>query len=195
MRLREIGRKKNPCEDVAIVEVERFDDRFDRFFEKISAHFGFIALRDQKYLNWKFVEKPFSNYKLFAAIDKARQLSGYVVFKSDKSGEQVRGKILDILADPEKPEVFAALISKSIEEFARIKASYVEMACTYPPFIKLLKAIGFVRSRKPLGFMVRKWEGQFDREFVGDIKNWYLTFGDSDGDAWEVDSSEAWQTR
>ena len=149
--------------------------------------------RGEKYLNWKFVDKPFNNYRIFAAADKTKQLFGYIVLKIERSEGEVRGKIVDILANPEKPEVFGALIQKGIQEFVRVRANYIEIVCTYPPFAKWLRKMGFIRKPSPLWFMVKNWEGLFDREFIGDIKNWYLTLGDADGDAWAVDSDDAWQ--
>lgn len=106
--------------------------------------------------------------------------------------DRVRGRILDVLAHPGRPEVFGSLIYKSLEEFVRIKASFVEIICTYPPFIRWLKKMGFVRRRRPERFMIANWEREFDKEFIGDIRNWYLTLSDADGDSWEVDSTEAW---
>jgi len=193
LRALEICRNVNLNDVVDIFQVERFNDEFDKFFEKISTHFGFIVARGEKYLNWKFVDKPFNNYRIFAAADKTKQLFGYIVLKIERSEGEVRGKIVDILANPEKPEVFGALIQKGIQEFVRVRANYIEIVCTYPPFAKWLRKMGFIRKPSPLWFMVKNWEGLFDREFIGDIKNWYLTLGDADGDAWAVDSDDAWQ--
>lgn len=191
---REILKNENLSSAVNIFRIERFDEQFDKFFEKISDHFGFIVARSEKYLNWKFVEKPFNNYRIFAALDKTNQLSGYMVLKSEKYGEGVRGKILDILVHPEKPQVFNALIYASIREFIGIRASHIEIVCTYPTFVKWLKKMGFIKKPNPLRFMVSNWEGQFDRDLIGNIDNWYLTFGDADGDAWTVDFADTWQT-
>lgn len=192
LKIRDKFREYSLPEGINIFRIERFDEKFDRLFETVSAYFKLITVRNKEYLNWKFVEKPHNNYKIFAGADKANELSGYVVIKRDMDEERVRGRILDVLAHPGKPEVFSGLIYRSLEEFIGIKASFVEIFCTYPPFVELLKQMGFVKRQRPERFMVRNWEKNFNKEFIGDIKNWYLTLSDADGDSWEVDSTDAW---
>jgi len=192
LKIREGLRSSESFRQVRVSEIEQFDEQFDEFFLTVSGQLGIIVMRDHKYLNWKFVEKPFHNYKRYAAIDEKGDLSGYIVIKKQVIENEVRGKILDVLAHPDKPKVFAALISRGMEEFKKVKVSYVEIVCTHSPFNKLLRKLGFIRARSPLRFMVCNWENQFSEQFMGDIKNWYLTYSDVDGDAWEIDSADKW---
>jgi hypothetical protein len=96
------------------------------------------------------------------------------------------------LVDPEKPDIFTALIVRSVQEFSRTSADYIEITCTYPSFISLLRQQDFFRARTPQRFMVSNWEPHFTEDFVGDMKNWYVTGSDADGDAWSVDSPDLW---
>lgn len=177
---------------IKILEVKEFNEDVNVFFNNISKYYGIIVARNQKYLNWKFVGKPFNNYKRYIAFDDMGEMSGYLVIKRKISEGKISGKILDMLVHPEKPKVFRALIQKSIIEFTKIGASYVEIVCTFPLIVKELKKYGFIKSKNPQWFMVLNWEKQFQRNFVADIRNWYLTYSDADGDAWEIDSNEPW---
>ncbi len=176
--------------DIKIVEVNKFGEDIHAFFNSISNHFGIIVTRDQKYLNWKFISKPFNKYKKFIAYDADGILSGYVVMKKDNHNGYVRGTILDILVDPSKPKVFQALICKCIEYLNKFKSSHIEIMCTYPLFIREIKKLGFIRSKTTQPFMVSNWEKQYSTGYISNIQNWYLTYSEADGDAWEADLFE-----
>jgi GNAT superfamily N-acetyltransferase len=171
--------------DIQISELDEYKDDIEIFNKSVLKYYGIIVSRNKNYLNWKFVKKPFNNYKRYVAYYKG-ELSGYAVIKTEQSGTGIRGKVLDILVHPMKTNVFQSLIHKSLEYFSNIGVSHVEILCTFPPFIKELKKNGFIKSNKQQPFMVKNWEGEFDMKFVSDIRNWYLTYSEADGDAWAV---------
>lgn len=175
-----------------IIPVTRFDERFDAFFWRVAPAFGVMVVRDHRYLNWKFVERPFGNYRRYAAFSGKGNLCGYAVLARAKTGERFRGRILDIVADPREPEAFDGLLTWCLTDFKRSGLDCVEVMCTYPPFIRQLRRAGFLRARAPEPFMVSKWEQQFERSFASSADNWYLSFGDADGDAWVVNPPEPW---
>jgi GNAT superfamily N-acetyltransferase len=192
LRLRAAGRLgsgASSAHQVQIEQVDEFPAEMSSFFGKVSGSFGVIVERSDAYLNWKFVSRPFNRYRRFVAYRDGR-LSGYAVVKVERKGTVSRLRIVDILADPAQPEVFRALVLKGIGCGRERDTSYAEIACTCPRFIRELKGLGFLKAREPQRFMVMNWEGRFERGFITDIGNWYLTFSDGDGDAWEVDSAE-----
>jgi hypothetical protein len=173
--------------DIEILEIEKFDDRFDAFFESLSKNLGITVVRTKAYLNWKFVEKPFNNYLRYAAFNKDGELLGYMVTKKENLGDATRGKIIDILAYPERSDVFRTLVDKAVKECTTFKATYLGIFCTLPVFQKELRKLGFFRSKTPERLMLYNWEKELEGGFISDSANWYLTYSDSDGDAWEVD--------
>jgi hypothetical protein len=178
---------KDGYEDVKIQEVESFDAEHDRFFDSISANFGFIVGRRHEYLNWKFVKRPLNNYRCYQALNIKNELSGYMVIKREIFGSRKRGKIVDILADPNQSRIFPALINKANLELANAETDYISIICSYPHFKRELRRLGFIKARTQEYFMVNNWEGNYDKSFIGNIDNWYLTYSDGDGDAWQVD--------
>jgi hypothetical protein len=177
-------------QDIIIQEIKEFGMEYDKFFDFISPHFGIIVVRKQKYLNWKFVDKPFNNYRCFKALNEKNELSGYVVIKKEIIGSKVRGKILDILVDPSQPKIFSALVTKALAELSNNGADYVSIICTHTLFKKKLVKLGFLRAKTMQYFMVNNWEDHYEKEFVSNIDNWYLSYSDADGDAWEVENSD-----
>jgi GNAT superfamily N-acetyltransferase len=194
-----LGIKSLPCisdklgflRGIQVSEINDFNDDIDILFDNVSSCFGIIVVRNRKYLNWKFIEKPFNKYKRYIAYDDKGDFSGYVVIKCEAYENNIRGKILDIFVHPQKPKVFRALIHKCVEIFSLLGVSYIEIVCTFPLFIRELKKIGFIKSNKPQRFMTLNWEGHFQKNFVEDIKNWYITYSEADGDSWLVDSTRA----
>lgn len=187
LRLWDLRLRHRSAVAVRIEPVERFDDRFDRFFDSISDQLGISVVRNAAYLNWKFVEKPFNAYRRWAAFDSEGNLAGYTVAKTEPVDGYSRGLIVDVLADPRRPEVFAELIRACTRELADEGVSYLSLLCTHPSFTAPLRKLGFVHARHALNFMVINWKERFEQEFIGRIDSWYLTHGDADGDAWIVD--------
>lgn len=187
--LRERLRFPRRSDEILISGVERFDPQVDALFERLCCRFGLIVTRSAAYLNWKFVEKPYGAYRLRVAYDQRGELRGYAVLKVGRTEGGLRGRIVDLLADCGSPAVFDALLEDACEQLAAAGVSYIEIASTYRPFLAALPRHGFIRARKPRGFMASRWEERFRPDFIRDIHSWYLTFSDADGDAWEPDVS------
>lgn len=170
-----------------IKEIDTFDEQFDALFNELAPKFKIIVERSSSYLNWKFVKKPFSNYMRIAAYDSRSRLAGYMVSKVEKSDDILRGKIIDFMAPPDNPDVFYALLNNCLKKMERLKVAYIQIITSNPGFIRLIKKTGFMQSKNCQKFMVTNWQGTFEKELIADIKNWFLTESDADGDAWVVD--------
>ncbi|HLG22805.1 MAG TPA: GNAT family N-acetyltransferase, partial [Candidatus Manganitrophaceae bacterium] len=56
-----------------------FDERFDRFWERVSGRYSLIGERKSRYLNWRFIQCPHKNYSVFALTRKETdEILGYV---------------------------------------------------------------------------------------------------------------------
>ena len=176
---------------IIIMEIDEFDDAFDILFDEIAPRFGIMVVRNRHYLNWKFMKKPFNNYKRYAAFDNQGELSGYMIVKSESTDTSKRGRIIDFLVHPDKPEIFRAMVGTCCKEFEGNKMEYIQIITSSPMIVGLLKKSGFIKARKPIRFMVKNWENRFEKDFVANIENWYITDSDGDGDAWTVDLDDA----
>ncbi|MBN2465952.1 GNAT family N-acetyltransferase, partial [candidate division WOR-3 bacterium] len=75
-----------------VLELERFDRRFDRLWDEVKDVHPISVVRDRRYLQWRFVENPESEYRIFAYED-GRRIRGYAVAK--RYGKEMH--IVDIL--------------------------------------------------------------------------------------------------
>jgi hypothetical protein len=187
LRLNELRISFEKINNVRIENIREFNSEFDELFSKISKHFGIIVKRNREYLNWKFIQKPYNNYRIYAAYSDDKILSGYIVYKNETSSGFRRSRVVDFLIDPDKIYVLSALVKKITSEIQKENVSYLEVICSNSKFIIELKRQGFIKAQKPLRFTIKNWENYFSKDFICNINNWYITASDADGDAWSVD--------
>lgn len=162
-----------------LVEVERFDERFDALFEATAVQFDHIKQRTAEYLNWRYADPRAPQYTRLAAIEDGRVL-GYLVL----AVQQHRGYVLDLLALPGRLDVAAGLLDESLRAFRARKATAA--TCWLPrrhPYRGLLRRRGFADFRQSAGASYRPYahleSGTFD--FMADPHaRLHVTLGDSD---------------
>jgi GNAT superfamily N-acetyltransferase len=185
LRIREALQRRGASSAYTLERVERFGSEFDAFFASVEDQFDAIVVRDSTYLNWKFVDKPFTPYERWAARDADGKLAGYVVFRVIEQDGELSGKVLDVLADP-RSDAFSALVSKALDEMRPQGVAEVPIACTLPAFGDALRRLGFVQTQYVLHFMILHFEGRAPAGWEKSARHWYLTYSDGDGDCWST---------
>lgn len=178
--LRRVGRSA----DYPLTDVARFDERFDALFDRAAPTLGIAAVRDADYLNWKFVDKPRNRYRRLAALDSEGEVRGYVVVSCSGCDGDTVGRIVDLLGDPDHPEALDVAVRQAIDWLQSQGASTVSTVGS-PSAIGRLARFGFATRASESGFMIIHWEARLERDFATDIRNWYVTASDADGDAWD----------
>ncbi len=167
-----------------VEEIARFDAAFDALFDRAAGALAIAAVRNAAYLNWKFVEKPDNRYRRFCAFDSSDVLRAYVVVSGGEQGEEPIGTILDLLGDPAHPQALDVVVRRGLDWLQSQRV--VEVSCVGSDrALSCLGRFGFRQRTSETGFMFRHWESVFDKEFVSNIDNWYITGSDADGDAWK----------
>jgi hypothetical protein len=127
-----------------IAEIERFDDRVDRFFAQAAAPWELIMVRSREHLDWRYCDRRAGRFHAFAAEDAGGAILGYAVGKA--RGEQ--GYLVDLLALPGRLEVVAALVAEI--DVALERAGCVDVLCWLParhPYRAALHRAGFIDTR------------------------------------------------
>lgn len=98
-------------------KVERFDERFDEFFNRIKDRFSFIILKDHKFMNWRTVERPDVEYTNYI-YERGRRIQAFLIVKVFELNGYRIAHIIDIQAGDRE-----ALIEviKAAESFAAIR--------------------------------------------------------------------------
>jgi predicted N-acetyltransferase YhbS len=158
-----------------IVELERFDDRFDRLWERVKDDYPITAKRDQAHLQWRYVRSPGGAYRILACVDAGTVL-GYAVLKRFYTELQV----VDILTVGE-PDVGIELISRAAQIALQNSALALSLWLNVThPLHHALERLGFRNGEPVTYFGGLALQPDLPAAGLYDFRNWYLTMGDSD---------------
>lgn len=159
--------------------VERFDEQARWLYDRCAGEWGVSAIRDDAFLNWRFVANPFHDYEVFGVRDGAGVLRGYAVVRF--GGWQVRdmGLIVDWLVPPDEPEV-GELLDRAVLARARSQGA-VAVGLWLPdwsPWFGRFQARGYVVRPTDYYHGARSFHPRYDPLWLRD--NWWYTLADSD---------------
>jgi hypothetical protein len=85
-------------QELNIIQVDRFDDRIERFWEEVSKYYDFIVERHRDYLNWRYCDDRAGAF-VVKQVEEDSEILGYSVLKINKSRIIYPvGYIVDMLA-------------------------------------------------------------------------------------------------
>jgi hypothetical protein len=169
-----------------VEQIDRFDGRFDAFWQQVQGDYVIRMVRDARFLNWRYVEVPHAVTTRLARINEATgEIRGYIVLSESRDRIR-RGRILDFMTPREGGERIAdTLLAAALEHFRSRDVALV--ACWMLPHCHLHPSL--VRS----GFRPRCDEGRdvvfrnsdlqtpaISSQLATTTENWFLTMGDSD---------------
>jgi hypothetical protein len=166
---------------VNISRIHRFDFRFDALNQRAGIHkLGIMPLKTSEYLNWKFIQRPFSRTIVYAA-EKNKEISGYIVLDIQNEGKYQTGTIVDIMADPEDRTTVYSLLITAIKHFRRKKVHYIRCCLSNKKLARILKRLLFINTVFYKEPVMLSNLGKFPRKnSLTKIRHWHLTYGDSD---------------
>jgi hypothetical protein len=184
LKIQKIKRHK-PLPGTRTYEITRFTEDMKQTLVDMMKEFPIIAYRSPDYLNWKYVDIPYRQYRIYG-VDKNGIFKGYVVLRhqADPKSNLKKGMVVDLLCDPSEKDCFLPLLNKAEEYFSAKRTDFVVCMVTYDTFRKWLKKLGFYAPRPKIKdfYLLANIERQNDKIFLEDLSNWYLTYGDSDYD-------------
>ncbi len=164
----------------AVVRLESFDDRADSLWERARRPENAMVVRNHRYLNWRFCQRPDATYNLYA-YEREGRLDGFLVARSATYRGMQWGYLVDFLAPEDASEVLHALIGAAVDDFRQLGAAAVSCFATDTAARTALFRCGFFPApqRKPIRF-VRLVRRRDNLERFRALKPWYLTMGDGD---------------
>lgn len=175
-------RRKGPF---TIEKIGEFGPEFDDLWAAAGRDYVNIAVRDAKFLRWRFVQCPTRRYDIFAARSGDR-LAGYLVGTVTHFGGLKWAMIADLFApDSSEGKDAAALLVAAFTKHARASGADVagSLMLRHAPAASALRRNGYVIA--PPRLMPREfpillqWNSPRQPPAgVFDARNWYLTMGD-----------------
>jgi len=170
---------------IEVEEIHRFGAEMDELFARISPKLGVVAERSARILNWKYVDIPHRSFRILGARTPGGALAGYMVIDIEDVPPFRRGTAVDLMADPDVPEVATALAARADRIFEEEEVDLAVVLTSDPSWIRTFRRQRFFRARptETSSLLVRNVSGRL-AEAAHDLDRWYLTFGDSDGHMW-----------
>jgi hypothetical protein len=165
-----------------VTEINRFDERFDNFWKEQADDYEIATVRDTTYLNWRYIDNPMKEYKIFTHVSD-NKINGFIV-TTVVSEEVRRGLIVDVLIDHNRKGVVESLFSAAIDFFIKEKTDTVNLWLPgHVPIVPYIEKLGFVRRDTEHNLIVRWTSHMAEHEhsdYIYNPRNWYFTMGDSD---------------
>ena len=170
--------------DYSVVEINYFDETFDRLWENVKNDYPIAVERSSKYLNWRYGSSV-NDYKIYGAY-KDDELIGYIVTaleqKKDKGG-LILGHIVDLICHKEHEAAVLNMIHEAEKQMKSAGACAISCWMIKEWFYaRKLERSGFLQLRAPavLAVLPVGERAKAAGEALYDHKNWYITIGDSD---------------
>jgi hypothetical protein len=167
--------------------IRQFDERFDIFWDQIKADYPIMAVRDKRYLNWRYKNGPHMNSEV-ACLQRvgSNEIVGFTVLGEIYRDECLRGQIYEIVTPRSgKPQITRCLLRFAVNHFYQKKTDVID--CWMFPHCHVhpeLMKIGFVsRKKNTINFYSQNLhvnDFAVHHDFLINHKNWYISIGDSD---------------
>jgi hypothetical protein len=154
-----------------------FNEKYDELWKKLSKKYSLVGERSSRFLEWRFHQSPYKEYKVFA-LGSSRNTSvlGYVIFCVDGK----KAKIADIGFDGTEESFTEALSSFSLHQRAQGVESISLCIAGHAKLIHLLEQLGYsLRSRER---KVLIYAPAALKAIIESVKtdHWFLTSADND---------------
>ena len=159
-------------------KVDRFGPQVDALWSRVRSSFEAIVMRDTRFLNWRYAERPDHQYELYEYLDHRGVVFAYTVLRNGTSfGDQFA--IADLLADPGHwalPEVIRHVELRAHESGAD---GTVAMLNPRSDAWQGIAGLGWEPRRTHFVFTARSFHHErLDLDWLQ--ANWYMTLGDFD---------------
>jgi hypothetical protein len=173
-------------EDLSLNRIERFDERFDIFWDMVKTDYPIMLARNSTYLNWRYVENPYMNYEIYS-IERthSNDILGFVV-AGTKQRKVKTGNIYDIVTPRSEDPMIARTLIRYIIKRLRLKKAKIIECWMFPHthiYPELIKAGFRVKEIAGYDFSFQCTNGRHPILSIGSAENpenWYITKGDSD---------------
>jgi predicted N-acetyltransferase YhbS len=161
-------------ERLTIHPVDRFNEEFDDLWARTANQYGVLAIRDSRYLNWKFIDTPGGRFEV-VALRCEGALVGYAAFEIDEEGT---GCIGDLFGEP---RIVRALLQATLAvmlERGCLRA-YTWTAAESPLF-SMIRRFGFIPRDQPFPMAVHVFHTTDETATAIDPRRWWIGYGDRD---------------
>jgi hypothetical protein len=168
---------------IHVEEIEQFGREVDAFDAALAPRLGISAVRDARYLNWRYTQCPTTRYRLLRAESATGALRGFLVFSLGWHGFRKEiAPIVDFLVAPGDLATWRALLGAAARAAARFSERTLETLLAWAPpphrHAEDLRSLGFTAAPSRFNLCIRIFTESFDLDHAK--QHWYVVMGDSD---------------
>ena len=163
--------RKPQCDsdDSHIGEIFAFGEKHGELYKPLTKNHSFIKNRNTDYLNWRFVDRPGFNYRIYEYAVSS-DILGYMVVSVYQTEDELHYQIIDLIA--ENKDVFKSMMRFAIHKSYLMQADVVKLWMPSKEYAGTLEELGFAYGLQP--FKCSIWNNQIV------LEDSYLTMSDSD---------------
>jgi GNAT superfamily N-acetyltransferase len=162
------------------VHVERIlkaDERFDRLWNDISPEYDILAIRDRPWVEWRCLDRPGVDQRLFLA-ERANEPLGYIAIQITQTDEAIRATILDCFVAPGDLLTAQALLNRAVAAAAESGArSIAGLVAQESRRADQLRAAGYYAGRHGYDFSLIPYSSSIPSSTAA---GWLLTGAEGD---------------
>jgi hypothetical protein len=168
-----------------LIEDFSFPDGTNELWKSFSKNISISVQRNKSYLEWRYLKKPFEDYKIVHCYDVQNCYLGFVVYAiKEKHGGKI-AYIMELIYDLDQAETGVLLLQYAIREIKKERADCVLSWCfEHAPNYGAFKKRGFFNLPEKfrpieLHFGASCLQSELEN-LVYNRKNWYISYSDSD---------------
>lgn len=164
-----------------VVRLDAFDDRVDALWERARRPTKAMVIRDRRYLNWRYRDRPDATYLLYG-FERGAELEGFLVARRTTYKGMPWGYLVDFLTPENSRDAVSSLIDAAVDELRRLGAAAVVCYVTDDDARATLYRRGFFSAPQsdPMRFPLSFAESHPELKKFAAMSSWYLTMGDGD---------------
>jgi hypothetical protein len=168
--------------DAAFVtrSVERAGPEFDQLWQRCSADTPVSVVRDQAWVNWRYLDAPALGYHVLLA-ERDGQPVGYAAYRVEAHAAGVAGFVAELFAASADAPARRTLIAETLAALRAAGAdNAVTLAVPGSPLERDLRGAGFLYSRGAFGVQIVPLDPALPLDLLRDPQSWNLAGGDFD---------------
>ena len=139
---------------IRLERISHADERLDRLWERLSPNYGVLAVRDQAWVRWRYLEMPGALHQVILATYGDEPV-GYVALRVVPEAATARATIVDLFVAPGDVVAANALLARAIASAYESGAgSLAALAAPESPVFRRLTQAGFWRARHGYDFSI-----------------------------------------
>lgn len=175
--------RKHSSQRIRILEVDSLRDGIDEFWKRVHRVYPVIAVRDRRYLDWRFAARPDVSYRYLVALADSN-LVGYMVFRMADLDGMACGNVVDFLIENRSSEVFSLLLKHAEPTMKDEGAKAIVFGVASMPYRSMLWRSGYFPGRTASTPHLNTLRLSSDPalEVFTDLRQWFVTMGDGNLD-------------